>query len=442
MSDDGRFVDAFTARLFDFFFPGSSSQVDATATQGKEFSDTLCKAPARQQFYNETGICIPFYPSGLQLDKDPNTGFDSDFDIVESSFTMKCSAAGIPFNCDANLDLNGAPNAPCSATIDTNPSATLAASITSELQSDITLALGEGPVVATSSAVTADGVRNFGGVAGEIPAREAENQSAQPPPVETADGVGNFGGVASEIPASEAGQELATTSTTFAQTLTAVQISAQAAQAAQASIDIGDQGAVIVSYNPGGPDGTWGAVVPSTATLVPGVKARARHEADRAAMLREYADSDNTINDPPTITPAPRYPPEKRQRQKSNQNAASIFKRERQPPVLERSIGKRAEEPHNWCQESQLVISEHDSHSAIQVCESQSSWGPDFISIVEGVYCDMCKRQYYPLCGGGKESTTCFDLENRQLSLPARWWRRDDRVVPVNRYDNVRHWKQ
>jgi hypothetical protein len=143
MSNDERFVDAFTAHLFDFFFPGSSSST-STVEQWNKFPDTLCKAPARQQFYNNTGECILFYPSGLKLDKDPNTGFDADFDVVESSFTMKCSAAGIPFNCDADLVLYGPPNAPCSATIDTNPSVTLAASVTSDLQSDITLALGGG----------------------------------------------------------------------------------------------------------------------------------------------------------------------------------------------------------------------------------------------------------------------------------------------------------
>ena len=101
---------------------------------------------------------------------------------------------------------------------------------------------------------------------------------------------------------------------------------------------------------------------------------------------------------------------------------------------------KRAEEPHNWCQENQVVVSEHNSNSAVQVCESESSWGPDFVSIAEGVYCDMCRCQYYPLWDGKKMCTTCFDLGKGQLSGPARWWRRDDRVGPVKRYDNVRYW--
>ncbi|KAH7333271.1 hypothetical protein BKA65DRAFT_538954 [Rhexocercosporidium sp. MPI-PUGE-AT-0058] len=212
-----RFVDAFTAHLFDFFFPGSSRSTSA-AEQCDNFPDTLCKAPARQQFYNNTGERILFHPFNLKLDKDPNTGFDADFDAVESSFTMKCSAGGIPFNCDADLVLNGPPDAPYSATIDTNPNVTLAASVTSDLQSDMTLALGRGQGVANSSAVTADDEGNFGGVS-----------------------------------ASEAGQEPETTSTTDSIAQTAEQA---APGSGQASTNVGDQGAVIVSMNPGGVDGT------------------------------------------------------------------------------------------------------------------------------------------------------------------------------------------
>ncbi|KAH8680046.1 hypothetical protein BGZ60DRAFT_512818 [Tricladium varicosporioides] len=137
-----------------------------------KYTPTLM-SPARQQFYNNTCECILFYSSVLKLDKDPNTGFDADIDVVESSFTIKCSAAGILFNCDADLVLYESTNSPCSATIDTNPSVTLTG-VTGEIQTDRT---GQ-------------------------------------PPVQTADGASNFGGVVSEIPTSEAGQEPVTTSTT------------------------------------------------------------------------------------------------------------------------------------------------------------------------------------------------------------------------------------
>lgn len=422
MSNDGRFVDAFTAHLLDFFFPGSN-QATSTTEQWQQFPDTLCKAPARQQFYNNTGTCFPFYPSGLKLLKDPDTGFDADFELIESSFTATCSAAGIPYNCDVNLVLDGPPDALCSFTIDTNPSITLAASITSELRSELTFNLAGGPVTATTSTTavvpdsTADGVGNFGGVVGEIPASDAGQQLSQSPtpPPNTADGVGNFGGIVGEIPVTDAGKQPVTTSTTAATRSTLVQ--------APPSIDIGDQGAVIVSINPGGPDGTW---EPATA-LATAAKARARRAADRA-----FASSR------PAITPAPVYNANKLS--KKQKNAATP---ERHPPVHERQLEKRAEEPHNWCKENQLVVSEHSAHSAREVCESSSSWGPDFVSVVEGVYCDMCKREVYPLCGGDNvgENRVCFDLGKRQLAGVKRWWKRDATIGPVKKWDSVRVWK-
>ncbi|KAF8847073.1 hypothetical protein BDZ45DRAFT_355833 [Acephala macrosclerotiorum] len=221
---------------------------------------------------------------------------------------MKCSAPGIPFNCDADLVLYGPPNAPCSATIDTNPSVTLAASVASDLQSDITLALGGGQGVATSSAVTADGEGNFGGVAGEIPTGETGQ-----PPVQTADGAGNFGGAVGEIPASEAGQEPVTTSTTDSIAQTTEQA---APRSGQASINVGDQGAVIVSINPDGADGTLEAVSIASLASGAGAEAEARREADRAAILRQRADSDTTSTDQPAITPAPKYNPRGKRQQK------------------------------------------------------------------------------------------------------------------------------
>lgn len=402
MSNDGRFVDAFTAHLLDFFFPGSN-QATQTTEQWQKFPDTLCKAPARQQFYNNTGDCIPFYPSGLKLAKDPDTGFDVDFELIESSFTQSCSVAGIPFNCDVNLVKDGPPNAPCPFTIDNNPSVTLPPSIVSQLQSQLTFNLGGGQVVATTSTTavdadsTADGVGNFGGTVGEIPK----------------DGAGNFGGVVGEIPAADAGQQPATTSTTSS---TPVQV--------KPSFNIGDQGAVLVSINPGGPDGTWEAAT----ALATAAKARARREADRAAAAIRAE-----------ITPAPAYNPNKLS--KKQKKAATP---ERRAPVHERQLAKRDEEPHNWCKENQLVVSEHTAHSAREVCGSSSSWGPDFVSVAEGVYCDMCKREIYPLCSGENvgESGVCFDLGKRQLAgAKKRWWKRDTTVGPVKRWDSVRVWK-
>lgn len=318
MSDDGRFVDGFSTRLTDFFFPGSSGPANQTAVQWAEFPDTLCKAPARQQFYNNSGPCVPFYPSGLSVvnQKDPETGFDVDFEAIESSYTMSCSIAGIPFN-DVNL---GQPT----SSISFDTSLTLPTGIT--LQSSLNL----GPLARAAPATTA-------------------------------------------------------------------------------------------------------------------------------------------LEGAPAITEAPRLP-------KSLKTKGAAARKE---PVLNRRVENRAERPHEWCEENQLVISEFTGHSAVEVCESESSWGPDFVSVVERVFCDMCLRRTYPLCGGdGGDSSsgsatassgqaaetatwfsvpyapvsqglnassgsggmigTCFDLRNKQLRVPAK--HRRNLSVPVKRYNGVRYW--
>jgi hypothetical protein len=169
MSSDGRFVSGFSARLFDFFFPttGSSGAIQANAmsTQWQEFPDTLCRAPARQQFYNITAPgCVPFFPSGLEIvdAKDNATGFDLDFEAIESSYTMSCTSTAtvVPFN-DVTLVNQGAPFAiPTIVPIQPvdNPSITLAASVTSLLQSSLDLGHLRRAVSTTTSSSTSPSI--------------------------------------------------------------------------------------------------------------------------------------------------------------------------------------------------------------------------------------------------------------------------------------------
>jgi len=320
MSNDGRFVEGFNARLFDFFFPESvtpgHANANSTATQWTQFPDTLCKAPARQQFFNTTEPgCGLFYPSALSIvnQKDEN-GFDLNFDAVESSFTMRGCTSAVPFN--NNVDLELSPPVPTIIPIQPNdgPPFTLPASVTSLLQSSL-----------------------------------------------------NLGHLRREVPA----------------------------------------------------------------TVSP--------------------------NTPPDVTAVARLP------------ERSTPKKERKEPVLNRRVEKREEQPHLWCEENRLVVSSYTGHSAVQVCESESSWGPDFASLAEGIFCDMCLRQAYPLCSGPSsedsvtatgtasldqatttgsspkgspllDSTeTCFDLDEKQLRAPARL--RRDKSIPIKRYDSIKHWK-
>ncbi|KAF3013173.1 hypothetical protein E8E14_000495 [Neopestalotiopsis sp. 37M] len=59
--------------------------------------------------------------------------------------------------------------------------------------------------------------------------------------------------------------------------------------------------------------------------------------------------------------------------------------------------------------DDRLVVSRLNNHNATEVCESWSSWGPDFVSEQEGVYCNMETHEAVPLCDADT-TVNCFDL--------------------------------
>ncbi|KAF1841297.1 uncharacterized protein K460DRAFT_419383 [Cucurbitaria berberidis CBS 394.84] len=88
-------------------------------------------------------------------------------------------------------------------------------------------------------------------------------------------------------------------------------------------------------------------------------------------------------------------------------------------PVNRRRRDRRQEPPtkKDHCVD-RLVISYLKDHSAREVCDMKSSWGPDFVSIPERLHCNMCTRQLSRLCepdGYDNEGEDCFDLEKRVM---------------------------
>ncbi|VBB76675.1 Putative protein of unknown function [Podospora comata] len=59
-----------------------------------------------------------------------------------------------------------------------------------------------------------------------------------------------------------------------------------------------------------------------------------------------------------------------------------------------------------------LVISNSPFHKASELCESETSFGPDFVSLVEGMYCNMETSELLPLCTEGLQRG-CFHLEQK-----------------------------
>ena len=56
-----------------------------------------------------------------------------------------------------------------------------------------------------------------------------------------------------------------------------------------------------------------------------------------------------------------------------------------------------------------LIMSNHTSQPAEQLCSSETSWGPDFIG-PDGNFCDMDSKTLMPLCSL-KDVDGCVDVD-------------------------------
>ncbi|THX11106.1 hypothetical protein D6D13_04954 [Aureobasidium pullulans] len=59
--------------------------------------------------------------------------------------------------------------------------------------------------------------------------------------------------------------------------------------------------------------------------------------------------------------------------------------------------------------DNRLVKTSRPSQSARTLCESETSSGPNFVNLAEGLYCDMQKKELMPTCTGIL-GETCFDV--------------------------------
>jgi hypothetical protein len=73
-----------------------------------------------------------------------------------------------------------------------------------------------------------------------------------------------------------------------------------------------------------------------------------------------------------------------------------------------RNVYPAADHPHKKSFCGKLVKSRDLSQSAVRVCNSKGSVGPDFFSEHEQVFCDMDNRQLYTACRDHEE-LDCFD---------------------------------
>ncbi|KAF2110306.1 hypothetical protein BDV96DRAFT_603901 [Lophiotrema nucula] len=79
-----------------------------------------------------------------------------------------------------------------------------------------------------------------------------------------------------------------------------------------------------------------------------------------------------------------------------------------------------------------LIASSHSEHGARELCESPSSYGPDFVSFTDKAFCDMETKTAWPLCDD-ERARGCFDWDTR--SLVTNWYRKREL-----KYRNVVEW--
>lgn len=65
--------------------------------------------------------------------------------------------------------------------------------------------------------------------------------------------------------------------------------------------------------------------------------------------------------------------------------------------------------------DGRLITSVHKQHSARELCANDHSYGPDFVSYSENVYCDMGTKEAWPLCDGGQVEQECHDMATHSL---------------------------
>lgn len=88
-----------------------------------------------------------------------------------------------------------------------------------------------------------------------------------------------------------------------------------------------------------------------------------------------------------------------------------------------------------------LITSPSLAHSAKELCESDKSLGPDFVSFHEGLFCDMSEKELWPLCET-EDHTGCFDASahTMRISSLSRRDQASGRVIPEKEYIEIQSW--
>lgn len=120
--------------------------------------------------------------------------------------------------------------------------------------------------------------------------------------------------------------------------------------------------------------------------------------------MPSFADTDNAENDPNSFCGFQPF------RAYSNNDASGV--------IFKRGLTSGTRLPKRKV-DNRLVISNHPGHNATELCSSITSRGPDFVSVAEGMYCNMETRELVPICSDHIDDD-CFHVENKAVKSNAK----------------------
>ncbi|KAG4442844.1 hypothetical protein IFR05_001640 [Cadophora sp. M221] len=214
---------------------------------------------------------------------------------------------------------------------------------------------------------------------------------------------------------------------------------ADAAQAAQKAADDAAQAAANeagtnTNAPPPGAGGFGGTIGSIPAGSFGGVA-----ETAPAVGVGQFGGVLGSIPNPDLAQPTvqPTVQPTKRSKRANMRQVQGRSTKDSQRQVLDRREVLRREKDH--CVD-RLVISHLGDHSATELCKMSNSWGPDFVSVVEGLYCDMCERELWQLCSATTTSE-CFDLEKKEVRHKQLGGEQDDQIDLRKKFEIISEWE-
>lgn len=100
--------------------------------------------------------------------------------------------------------------------------------------------------------------------------------------------------------------------------------------------------------------------------------------------------------------------------------------------VKQRDTPVKRIRPRSSAMSSSIISSPDPSHSALKLCESDTSYGPDFVSLSEGIFCDMATKTHWPLCTK-LVADNCYEWDSHTLI--------NGEGQTVKDYTNVQEWQ-